>query len=134
MRYLKFAVLLTVASSALADADRRRTRTNDMAASGELAMSILPDEHVPMIQYLLSETGAKDINARQENGATPLHLAAIAGDNKELIEILLQLGASVNTADDKGATPLHYAAMWNENPDVMVALVEGGAAVNIPDN
>ncbi|HEX8280294.1 MAG TPA: ankyrin repeat domain-containing protein, partial [Chthoniobacterales bacterium] len=50
-----------------------------------------------------------DVNARGEDGRTPLQLAMERGD-AALIERLLQLGGSVDAADEAGVTPLMLAA------------------------
>src|SRR5262245_25630111 len=46
-----------------------------------------------------------DANARQADGATPLHWAAHWND-LAVAELLIQRGARVNEANDYGATPL----------------------------
>ncbi|CAB0042013.1 unnamed protein product [Trichogramma brassicae] len=47
------------------------------------------------------------LNAMDESGNTPLHLAVAEGHCK-LIEALLRRGADPNAADAEGSTPLHY--------------------------
>ncbi|CAB0044939.1 unnamed protein product [Trichogramma brassicae] len=47
------------------------------------------------------------INARDESGNTPIHLALKYFDEQELVEIMLRRGASPNSANDEGSTPLH---------------------------
>jgi ankyrin repeat protein len=49
-----------------------------------------------------------DINARDNNGMTPLHLAVRTG-GYPLVHALLANGADVNSKDKKGCTALHYA-------------------------
>jgi ankyrin repeat protein len=50
--------------------------------------------------------GGADVNARDEEGATPLHRAVAAG-NKEVIDLLIARGANVNaTGGSLGGTPL----------------------------
>jgi ankyrin repeat protein len=49
------------------------------------------------------------VNARTDDGQTPLHAAAI-GETPEKIIILLEAGADVNARDRSGGTPLHSAA------------------------
>ncbi len=50
----------------------------------------------------------QDINAKDEQGRTNLHLAAIEGDT-EVGNLLLQHGPDVNLPDKLGKTALHYA-------------------------
>lgn len=49
------------------------------------------------------------INARDENGNTPLHLAATKG-NKEILWILINQGADINIRNIDGFTPMELAA------------------------
>ena len=49
-----------------------------------------------------------DVNAKDEDGATPLHHAAFGG-YKEIAELLIAKGADVNAKDNNGETPLDYA-------------------------
>jgi ankyrin repeat protein len=53
------------------------------------------------VQALL-DAGA-DVNAKDEDGLTPLHRAALAG-HKEIVELLITKGAEVNAKDNSGKT------------------------------
>ena len=57
---------------------------------------------------LLIRHGAA-INARDQGGRTPLHIAAKAG-RVENVEALLDSGARVYDLDGAGQSPIHYAA------------------------
>ena len=70
----------------------------------------------------------KDINTGDEQGKTPLHLAAIHG-SPEMVSLLLNNFAVTNSQDHSGNTPLHYA----EDASTIKALLEGGARPNIPN-
>ena len=48
------------------------------------------------------------VNAKANNGAAPLHLAALNGD-KEMAEVLLVNHADVNAKGENGWTPLRCA-------------------------
>ena len=82
-----------------------------------------------MVKALL-EAGA-NLEARNENGDTPLHRAAVFNENPAVIEALLEAGANLEARDELfGRTPLHSAAGFNKNPAVVKALLEAGADVN----
>ena len=49
-----------------------------------------------------------DVNAKDEDGRTPLHYAAFVS-HKEIVELLIGAGADVNAKDDDGKTPLDWA-------------------------
>ncbi|XP_061850795.1 ankyrin repeat domain-containing protein 12 isoform X1 [Colius striatus] len=76
-----------------------------------------------------SSSRQKDkINKRNERGETPLHMAAIRGDVKQVKE-LISLGANVNVKDFAGWTPLHEACNVGYY-DVAKVLIAAGADVN----
>ena len=66
-----------------------------------------------------------------EDGATPLHLAA-RHNAKEVAEQLIAKGADVNAKDNTGRTPLHDAA-WFNAIEVAEPLIAKGADVNAKD-
>ncbi|XP_027006546.2 ankyrin repeat domain-containing protein 12 isoform X1 [Tachysurus fulvidraco] len=68
------------------------------------------------------------VNKRNERGETPLHMAAIRGDVKQVKE-LIGLGADVNMKDFAGWTPLHEACNLGYY-DVAKVLIGAGAEVN----
>jgi ankyrin repeat protein len=59
------------------------------------------------IATLLLAHGA-DINAQEEWGMTPLHIAASWG-HQNMVELLLESGADLNAGDKSGYTPLTYS-------------------------
>ena len=69
-----------------------------------------------------------DVNIRDRNGATPLHLSARDGF-LSVVELLLTNGAEVNAPADNGQTPLHYAAS-DSRTSVMELLFAHKADVN----
>ncbi|XP_059141189.1 putative ankyrin repeat protein RF_0381 [Physella acuta] len=59
---------------------------------------------------LLLKSGA-NVNDADENGRTPLHLAAITGDHA-LVEALVRRGAKINNVDNFGMFPLHISILY----------------------
>ena len=79
-------------------------------------------------QHLAAGT---DVNAKDDNGWTPLHFAVYYG-HKEIVELLIAKGADVNAKDKNGWTPLHLAAE-NGRKQVAELLIAKGADVNAKD-
>lgn len=79
------------------------------------------------VSKLLAE-GA-EINAEDDWGATPLHLAV---SEKKSVKLLIEAGANVNATDCHKETPLHFAVNAN-NEKIASLLIEAGANLNEPD-
>ena len=75
----------------------------------------------------LIDKGA-NVNAKNEYGWTPLHIAAWKGHPK-VVKLLIKAGAKVNATKDDGWTPLHLAARWG-NTEISKLLIDKGANVN----
>lgn len=78
------------------------------------------------------ERGA-NVNARSNNGSTPLHIAASLG-NKQITELLIDKGADVNAKDRHNRNPLYFAAKYataKYNRSVAALLIVNGAIVDI---
>ncbi|UNU25030.1 ankyrin repeat domain-containing protein [Microcoleus vaginatus] len=73
-----------------------------------------------------------DINAKDEYGNTPLHLA-IQDARPEIVSFLIANGAQLNVKNSYGATPLHIAVSKNMQ-NINQLLLENGAEINIQDN
>lgn len=69
--------------------------------------------------------------ATDEQGRTPLHLAALR-EPVERVRQLLDEGANVDAADRQGFTALHLAGLKNRD-DVAEVLLEAGASVDPVD-
>ena len=70
-----------------------------------------------------------DPDAPNEDGLTPLHLAAQSNSAPAVIVALLDAGADLEapTGEDDDATPVRYAATSNPSPSVLDALIVAGA-------
>ncbi len=75
--------------------------------------------------------GGAEVNARDDQRFTPLHVVAVKGCS-ELLAPLMEAGADIMAADHAGRTPLHHAAM-NNHKKLVGELVKLGAKVNATD-
>jgi ankyrin repeat protein len=80
---------------------------------------------------ILLKSGA-NINARNENGATPLMLAAEQNDSIDLVKTLIEHGADLNIKSIGGATALMYA-MKSSTPHVTALLLQKSIDVDARD-
>ncbi|MGW4235039.1 ankyrin repeat domain-containing protein [Streptomyces sp. NPDC004980] len=105
-----------------------------------------PAERAALVRSVIAD-GA-DVLARDEQGATPLHLAVKAPysaddplPSLEVIRALLGCGADVHAVDNHGVTPAVWAVALNDSDpvawaersvEVLVLLVEHGARLDGP--
>lgn len=69
-----------------------------------------------------------DVNARDKNWQTPLHVAA-ANNSLRCAEVIIPLLSSVNVSDRGGRTALHHAAL-NGHTEVLQRLADGPVGVS----
>jgi len=72
----------------------------------------------------------KEVNAANEDGKTPLQIAAMAGE-REMLEFLIANGADINMKDHAGSTALDYARC-HQHFDIAKLLVTKGATSTVP--
>ena len=72
-----------------------------------------------------------NIEEKDINNSTPLHLACEKG-NEEIIIFLLSLGCNINCQDKFGRTPLFICILFNQIK-IIKKLIQRGADVNIKD-
>ena len=85
--------------------------------------------HISAVRSLLFYAKKIDIEKTNKFGKTAL-MEACGQEHREIIEILLEKGASINIADKKGDTPLLYALRRHDNA-IIEFLIEKGADVNL---
>ena len=72
------------------------------------------------------EAGAQ-VNARNEKGLTPLHVAAGWSRTPPVVTALVKAGADLEARDKDTRTPLHHAARFGKTPAVVKVLLDADA-------
>lgn len=90
------------------------------------------DTEVEDVRDMLDQ-GA-DVNATDDYGRTPLHLAAVTNYESSVIELLLSRGADVNARNNYGSTPLHNAVEFIDELPIIALLLDRGADANAKDD
>lgn len=88
-------------------------------------------KQVALMDFLLSELNI-DVDCKNEQGETALHLAAYLG-RKEAVEYLLRHGAKIDSLDKLKRPPLHWAFI-SKDVDTITALLDAGANVKIKNS
>ena len=97
------ALTLSLASSAV---QAQETNCDGWVASDYEVRKVFWEAATPETVADCLNSGAS-VNARTEDGYTPLHQAAGDNKNPEVLTLLLDAGADVNARDEAGDTPLH---------------------------
>lgn len=117
-----------ISGSSQEDSAQKNKDKNTMEFSSILAKNRFPNTEQMARLFQLIQDGI-NINARDENGHTPLHRCVIR-NNLELIQQLIQLGADPNTIDNNHrGSPLHSAAHFGY-AEVVEILFNAGAEIN----
>ncbi len=77
------------------------------------------------------KTGADPDIRNEENGVTPLMIAALLSDSTETVDAFLAAKADVNIADNNGGTALMRAAKNYAHPQIVRRLLDAGADIGM---
>ncbi|XP_050081362.1 tyrosine-protein kinase Shark [Anopheles maculipalpis] len=74
----------------------------------------------------LLKCGYRNIDSKNQDGQTAVHLACLHADDKILLK-LIERGANINNRDAKGNTPLHYACARRNGLEMVRMLIKASA-------
>eukprot|EP01119_Soliformovum_irregulare_P016698 TRINITY_DN4874_c0_g1_i3.p1 TRINITY_DN4874_c0_g1~~TRINITY_DN4874_c0_g1_i3.p1 ORF type:complete len:1171 (-),score=313.30 TRINITY_DN4874_c0_g1_i3:15-3527(-) len=99
-----------------------------------LLMALLAG-HPDVIESLLKYSAkfGVDLNQKDENGNSVLHLAAMSNASRNLIPLLRYKGLQVHQPNDKATTPLHYVCQKisaHDCVEIITLMLDKGALVN----
>lgn len=86
--------------------------------------------HVESMKLLIGKDA--NLNAKNSDGVTPLHLAALQG-GPAAVGVLLRAGADSNAVDNRSRTPLHMAVSGDCDPHCVKLLLDAGVRLDIAD-
>ena len=125
---------LDVAMTLVAAGANVNLRQTGGASPLHIAMKNTYGVGASIVNFLLSHNA--DVNAQEDDGATPLLAGLTANSlsrNRAAFEALLANGADPNLADNRGGLPLHVAAMLPDDSFFYTdKLLTAGAKVNQP--
>ena len=97
--------------------------TDELTGYGPAIIQAVQNDDQAAVAELLKQKA--DVNAREEDGATPLSWAAVRC-NLEIARLLLGAGANPNLRNEQGIDPL-YLAIVNGSPAMAKLLLDKGA-------
>eukprot|EP00919_Chromeraceae_sp_WS-2016_P033158 GHVR01078324.1.p1 GENE.GHVR01078324.1~~GHVR01078324.1.p1 ORF type:complete len:922 (+),score=216.03 GHVR01078324.1:202-2766(+) len=74
-----------------------------------------------------------DVDAQDNAGVTPLHLASMHRDRKKVLKLFVAKTKNINIVDTNGRTALLSACEWG-NIDAVNIIIKGGGNVNTANN
>ena len=80
--------------------------------------------YIQSLKLLIEAADTDLLEITDANGNSPLHLAC-AGQNKAVVQLLLDHGANITAANNKGENPVHTAAQC-ESVEIMELLLDKG--------
>jgi ankyrin repeat protein len=89
--------------------------------------SVIKGDEISLNHYI--SLGA-DINCKDKNGITLLHLSSTSSESEKLIPYILEKGSNLDSIDNKGVTPLHMMCANNRLYGVL-CLLHNGANPNL---
>jgi ankyrin repeat protein len=104
--------------------------TTELSAESLVLHQAVEIQSLEIVETLVQRKA--DINARNSEGRSPLHIAASLG-NDPILLILLHARAKVNQLDKMGRTPLHLASLHGFFR-TCTHLLDHGSNVNLFDN
>ena len=101
-------------------------------ANGDTVLHVAASSMGVMMKYLLELEGGRSIlNARNNEGRTPLHIAVRYGSRRN-VKMLLRHGADAGVKDHDGETPLRIA-VFQRQFSLVRAFKDAGVDVNFED-
>ncbi len=80
----------------------------------------------------LNNCSVSDIDSKGDEGMTILHMTTTRNDY-DMVEAILERGASVNVQDNRGYVPIMYAARNPNSLEILDLLIGNGADINAKD-
>ena len=81
---------------------------------------------------LANRVNRVDVNTKDRDGNTPLHMAVLGG-HTNCVGLLIEKNANVDAVNSEGNNPLHLAVA-TAPPECIVLLLKAGALVNLRNN
>jgi ankyrin repeat protein len=108
-------------------------KTTDFEKRDALTYAVLHKD-LDIIKFLLDK-GA-NVNAKDSNGRTPIHMAFMNDQIPpfDIIKLLIENGADLHVRDNKGNTPFHVACIFLDDVNIINYLIDNGADINTKNN